>query len=407
MPNGPTRRAIVAAAAATAAASSARAQARRAWDAIVVGAGVFGVWTAIHLRRARKRVLLVDMAGPAHARASSGGESRMTRGVYGADGVYTQMAHASLEEWRTLSARSSLPLFHNTGVLFLFDAMIDYARESIAAHRALGLPLDVIEPAALAQRFPQIALDGVAFGLYEAAFGALMARRAVQEAAAEFVRRGGVYRLAQAEPGGDGRTVLLNGAAETADAVIYACGPWLPKLFPDVLGARIFVTRQEIAFFATPAGDDAFEPGHLPGWADFNEGDLFYGFPNLEARGFKIAHDKHGPRFDPDSNDRVITPEGVENVRAYMARRFPRLADARLVEARVCQYENSSNGDFLIDRHPSREGAFLVGGGSGHGFKHGPEVGRIMSDLVRGRIAAAEPRFSLATKADVQNRAVH
>jgi glycine/D-amino acid oxidase-like deaminating enzyme len=94
-------------------------------------------------------------------------------------------------------------------------------------------------------------------------------------------------------------------------------------------------------------------------------------------------------------------------VRGYLARRFPALAGAPLVESRVCQYENSANGDLLIDRHPTLQNVWLVGAGSGHGFKHGPEVGRMAAELVLAESAAREPRFSLATKAKQQQRSVH
>ena len=376
-------------------------------DAIVVGAGVFGAWTAEHLRRAGKRVLLVDQAGPANARASSGGESRMTRSGYGRDRIYTMMALASLDEWRALSRRSSLPVFHQTGVLFMFGEMVDYARDSIAVHRELNLPLQQLDSSELARRWPQFALEGISFGLFEPDFGALMARRGVQEVVRGFVARGGEYRLARATPSpDDGYTVLFEGAPVHADAVVYACGPWLPRVFPELLGDRIFVTRQEVLFLAPPEGDRAFEADTLPGWADFNGGDLYYGFPNLESRGFKIARDHHGAPFDPDAGDRRISEEGANLLRAFAARRFPRLAGRPLTEFRVCQYENSSNGDFLIDRHPTREGAWLLGAGSGHGFKHGPEVGRMMSELVLGRAAAPDPRFTLASKDTVQRREV-
>jgi glycine/D-amino acid oxidase-like deaminating enzyme len=176
-------------------------------------------------------------------------------------------------------------------------------------------------------------------------------------------------------------------------------------VFPDVLAKRIFVTRQEVAFIAPPRGDVRFEPAALPGWGDFNGGDLYYGFPNLEGRGFKIAHDAHGPAFDPDTGDRRMSEEGMAVVRAFIERRFPALAAQPFTEFRVCQYENTSNGDFLIDRHPTLEGAYLLGGGSGHGFKHGPEVGRAMADLVAN---GTQPhvRFSLATKATVHKRTV-
>ena len=373
--------------------------------AIVVGAGVFGAWTAEQLRRAGWSVLLVDRMGPANARASSGGESRMTRSDYGADEIYTRMAVSSLGEWKQLSDRSALPLFHPHGVLYFFNQMVDYARASIEVHERLNLPIEVLDHAALSARWPQIDFAGIEVGLYKAEFGALMARRAVQELVRGFVERGGEYRLAQAEPGANGHEVRLNGEPLSADAVIYACGPWLGKVFPDVLAERIFVTRQEIAFIAPPDGDARFEPAALPGWADFNGGDLYYGLPNLESRGFKIARDTHGPTFDPDTGDRRISEEGIAFVRAFLTRRFPALATQPFTEFRVCQYENSSNGDFLIDRHPTLEGAYLLGGGSGHGFKHGPEVGRAMAELVANG-KTPDSRFSFATKETVHKRAV-
>ncbi|MFN3463460.1 MAG: FAD-dependent oxidoreductase [Terricaulis sp.] len=373
--------------------------------AIVVGAGVFGAWTAEYLQRAEWDVLLVDQMGPANARASSGGESRMTRGTYGRDEIYTRMALASLAEWKRLSERSALPLFHQAGVLFCFQEMIDYARESIAVHERLGLPLEQIDNASLRERWPQMNFDGIDFGLFEPEFGALMARRAVEETVARFVAQGGEYLLAHAEPGTEGTSVMLDGRRHDATAIIWACGPWLPKVFPNELGQRIFVTRQEVAFIAPPDGDDSFEASHLPGWADFNGGDLYYGFPNLEGRGFKIARDTHGADFDPDSGDRRMSEEGMGLLRTFAERRFPALAGRPFTEFRVCQYENSSNGDFLIDRHPTSAGVYLLGGGSGHGFKHGPAVGRMMAELVVHG-TAPDQRFSLATKATVHNRTV-
>jgi glycine/D-amino acid oxidase-like deaminating enzyme len=373
--------------------------------AIVVGAGVFGSWTAEHLQRAGWNVLLVDQTGPANARASSGGESRMTRSDYGPDAIYTRMAVDSLVEWKRLSGRAVLPLFHPHGVLFFFNEMVDYARASIEVHDEMNLPIEVLNHAQLSARWPQIDFAGIEVGLFEAEFGALMARRAVQELVRGFIERGGEYRLAHAEPGAAGGAVAIDGETVTADAVVYACGPWLGKVFPDLLGQRIFVTRQEIAFIAPPDDDDAFEAARLPGWADFNGGDLYYGFPNLEGRGFKIARDTHGASFDPDTGDRRMSEQGAELLRAFAARRFPALAERPFTEFRVCQYENSSNGDFLIDRHPTLEGAFLLGGGSGHGFKHGPEVGRMMADLVVNG-AAPDARFSLASKGTVHAREV-
>ncbi len=400
------------AAAAAAAASRVTAQARRGYDVAVIGAGVFGAWTAVHLQRLGRRVLLVDAWGPAHARASSGGESRMTRGAYGRDEVYTRMAWDSLAEWHGLSNRAGLPIFHRTGVLFFFQRIEPYVEESLAVHRRLGLPTERLGPRALRRRFPMIDFEGVEVGLYEPQFGALMARRAVQTLVAEFVRAGGTYAQASVLPPEERRGPLgglraADGERIEAEQFAFACGPWLPRLFPRLLGRRIFPTRQEIFFFAPPPGDERFLPGRLPGWADFNGGDIYYGFPDLEARGFKIAHDAHGPLVDPDTLERTPSPQALADVRAFMARRFPALAGRPLSEARVCQYENSSNGDLLIDRHPDMPNVALVGAGSGHGFKHGPEVGRYAARLLTGGLARPEPRFSLGSKAETQRRDVH
>jgi glycine/D-amino acid oxidase-like deaminating enzyme len=321
------------------------------------------------------------------------------------------MAWESLEDWRWLSSRAGLPVFHPTGVLMFFGRREPFVDQSIEAHRRLGLRLDVLDRAEMQRRYPQIAWYGVEVGLFEPDLGVLMARRAVQTLVKEYVAAGGAYRLAAVLPPGDSATLdgLRTADRETvrAERYVFACGPWLPKVFPSLLGSRIFPTRQEVFFFAPEDGDDRFGPSALPGWADFNDGDIYYGMPDLESRGFKVAHDRHGERFDPDHGDRQASAAGVANMRAYLARRFPALAARPLVESRVCQYENSSNGDLVIDRHPQWANAFIVGAGSGHGFKHGPAVGRYAADLVTGQRDKPEARLALASKGDVQRREVH
>ena len=377
----------------------------------VIGAGVFGAWTAHHLLAAGHKVTLIDASGPAHSRASSGGESRMTRAAYGKDAVYTRMARDSLPQWKALSQLSGLPIFHEAGVLFFFPTEEEYVRDSIAAHKTLGLPSEVLSRAEMARRFPMIDFDGVHVGLYEPGFGVLMARRSVQTLVDRFVRSGGEYRheaarTPQQTSGSVGSLRLASGDTLKADAFVFALGSWLPKLFPDVVGRRILPTRQEEFYFAAPAGDRRFLPGAMPGWADFNGGDIFYGFPDLESRGLKFAHDQHGVEVDPDTQDRRPTQAALAEIIAFRDRRFPLLKGAPLTESRVCQYENSSNGDFLIDFHPRLSNVLLVGGGSGHGFKHGPEVGRYAAARLSGGVVA-EPRFSLATKAETHKREVH
>jgi glycine/D-amino acid oxidase-like deaminating enzyme len=380
-------------------------------DVAVVGAGVFGAWTAHHLQAQGHKVTLIDAWGPAHSRASSGGESRLTRAAYGKDAIYTRMAKDSLPQWKALSTVSGLPIFVPAGILFFFPTEEPYVHDSIAAHRQFGLPTEVLTQAEMAKRFPMIDFDGISVGLYEPDFGALMARRSVLTLVDRFVRDGGTYMKGNAGPPvASGRQLedvrLSSGEKVRADRFVFALGPWLPKLFPDVIGPKILATRQEVFFFAPPSGDRRFSVGAMPGWADFNGGDIFYGFPDLESRGVKFANDVHGVEVDPDTQDRRPAEAALEEIVSFRDRRFPLLRGAPLTEARVCQYENSSNGDFLIDFHPQLENVLLVGGGSGHGFKHGPEVGRYAAGRLFGSVQT-EARFSLASKAETHHREVH
>ena len=377
---------------------------------------MFGAWTAHHLQQAGHQVTLIDAYGPAHSRASSGGESRLTRAAYGKDTIYTRMAIDSLPQWKALSAVSGLPIFVPAGVLFFFPTEEPYVSDSVKAHRKFGLPTDLLTQAEMSRRFPMIDFDGIAVGLYEPGFGALMARRSVLTLVDRFVKAGGTYKKGAVpqdaridagigEP--ELNTIRLSsGERVSADRFVFALGPWLSKFFPQVIGPRILPTRQEVFFFSPPAGDLRFLPGTMPGWADFNDGDIFYGFPDLESRGVKFAHDAHGIPVDPDTQDRRPTDKALAEIIAYRDRRFPALKGAPLTETRVCQYENSSNGDFLIDFHPRLKNVLLVGGGSGHGFKHGPEVGRYAAARLTGSIKP-EPRFGLATKSEVHHREVH
>ncbi len=373
----------------------------------VIGAGVFGSWTAEHLRRAGHTVTLIDMAGPANDRASSGGESRMTRAGYGKDAIYSRMARDSLIEWKALSGVSGLPIFVAHGVLFFSASPEDYFSDSLHVNRALGLPIEELDRSTLDRRFPMIDFTGVRAAMFEPGFGALMARRAVQTLVYRMQTAGVEIQMGVASLPNKGGVTLSSGVRIEADRFVFALGPWLPKIFPGLLGRRIVATRQEVFFFAPPTGDRQFHPNAMPGWADFNGGDIYYGFPDLEGRGVKFAHDAHGVVVDPDRQSRVPTREALAEIIAFRDRRFPLLRGAPLTEARVCQYENSSNGDFLIDRHPDRADIVLVGGGSGHGFKHGPEVGRLAAKLALSGGSQSEPRFALASKSETQKREVH
>ncbi len=381
---------------------------QKTYDVAVIGAGVFGAWTAWHLARRGQRVALIEAYGPAHSRASSGGETRIVRMGYGADEFYTQWSQRSLAAWKEFFAKAKQPLFLETGVLWMAGKEDVRLRETAATLKRCAVVFEEYDRTALEKRYPQIGLDGIGRGILEPHSGALLARRAVAAVVEDAVRLGAEYRCAQVanprEAGPVGHITTSHGGRIAAGQFIFACGAWLGKVFPDVLGSRIFPSRQEVFFFGIPAGDARFVPPALPTF--LFQADESYGMPDLETRGLKIALDRHGERTDPDTQSRIVSASAIEEIRRYVARRFPALRDAPIIETRVCQYENTSSGDFLIDRHPEMENVWFAGGGSGHGFKHGPAVGEyVAGQLLDG--APAEPRFSLASKETVQKRAVY
>jgi sarcosine oxidase len=381
----------------------------KTYDIVVVGAGVFGSWTAWHLARRGRRVLLVDAYGPGNARASSAGESRIIRMGYGADEIYTRWAQRSFEQWRAFFASIARPeLFVPTGVLWLAgsdDPRVSDTAETLARCGVRFESLDVPE---LKRRYPQIGMQDIAGGLLEPDSGVLIARRAVAAVVEDAVRAGAEYQTAAiATPNGSGKIpsiTTLAGERISAGQFVFACGAWLGKVFPDVLADRIFPSRQEVFFFGVPAGDARFAPPALPTFLFQQE--LSYGMPDIENRGLKIALDSHGEHVDPDTQSRIVSPQATQEIRDFVARRFPALRGAPIVETRVCQYENTSSGDFLIDRHPEISNLWFAGGGSGHGFKHGPAMGEYVTARILD-VAEGEPRFCLDCKDVVQKRAVY
>jgi sarcosine oxidase len=360
---------------------------------------------AHHLRETGRSVALLDQYGPANSRASSGDESRILRMGYGADEIYTRWALRSRELWLDLFEAIGQPeLFQNTGALWTPTPSDPRGAETRATFERCGVEFEELGMAELKYRFPQFLFTSERSPIFELFAGVLLARKAVAAVVNAAIQSGVKYYRQGASAPDDKGIRTSSGGGFQSQLLVYACGPWLPKIFPEQLRGRIRPTRQESFYFGTPTGNLDFSPPNMPAWLDFGDERCPYIVPEVDSRGLKMAFDRHGPDFDPDTDDRVAT--GVSDARSFLAERLPALAESPLVESRVCQYENTSNGDFLIDRHPDFENVWLVGGGSGHGFKHGPAVGEYVAHRIDGKIDA-NPRFSLATKTLDRTRSVY
>ena len=309
------------------------------------------------------------------------------RCTYGPEQPYTEMAARALQLWAKYERTWKRQFLHRSGVLWMASGHDDrFERGSIEMLRLAKIKYQKLSGPQLEKRWPQINFEGIEWGIFEPECGYLDARASCAAVVEAFRAAGGTYQqvgvLADGLEQSPLRELLLSdGSKVKADGFVFACGSWLGRLFPEAIGSLIRPTKQDVFFFGAPAGDVRFHDPKLPVWAD-HRGRFRYGIPGGDRRGFKIADDTRGVEFDPTNGERVVSSETLKDIREYVSFRFPGLKDAPLLETRVCQYEQTPDSHFIIDRHPENENVWLVGGCSGHGFKHGPALGEMMAELI-------------------------
>jgi sarcosine oxidase len=370
-------------------------------EIVVVGVGVFGAWTALSLAQAGHQVTLLDRTGPGNDLSSSAGESRIIRSAYGPDEVYTAMARRSLRLWTGFFRREGrLDCFRETGVLWMAPAAEPSVAQARAIFERLGLTHEWLDASALRKLYPEFEIASDTVALFEPEAGALLAERCIQAVVTAALRAGVRYEIADIEPPflPPSRLEWVEGRSGrrfSANHFVFACGSWLPKLFPLLAGV-IRPTRQDLFFFRIPDPMVEFIPAKLPIWIDQTEPKIAYGFPDL-GNGLKIGFHRLGPDLDPDQPRSATTDAAVVEAADYLARHLPGSNGATIKATQVCHYENTPNGDLLIDQHPKAGNVWLVGGGSGHGFKHAPALAEYVVEALSGR-DRRERRFSLAEK---------
>jgi sarcosine oxidase len=375
---------------------------------VVVGAGVMGAWTALWLRRRGHEVTLVDRFGPGNQLGSSGDESRITRSSHGPDTHYPRWQRRALTQWRDLERAAGKQLFEPSGVVWLASGGETFEADSLKVLAEAGIPAERWSHDEFARRVPQMNADGVPWALFEPEGGALYARTAVVATIERFEAEGGrvvVGRIAQ--PVDEARdavemVALADGDTLEADAFVFTCGPWLPDLLPTALGELITPHRQDVMHFAIPRDGRDYGPAALPVWIDF--AGSFYGFPSFNGQSMKACPDWLGPIERCDESERACADASVDAARQILRSRFPSLAEQPVVRTWTCFYEVTPDANFVIDRHPRLADTWIAGGGTGHGFKHGPVIGQYLSALVAGdaqdaaELAPPDDRFAIRAR---------
>ncbi len=359
-------------------------------EVIVVGAGTFGVWTAYHLVQMGAKVTLLDAYGPGNSRASSGGETRLIQ-ADNDNKIYVQSAIRAFDWWKKIEEESGEKLVLSTGRLLMAKqkALRQYALGRKQQLASQGIHnTEVLNPEEIKYRWPQIYSDDIEIAMYNdggPSGSTLMARKGCQVVAKQFEKNGGTLKIAQGTPiinKGKVEGINLGDKSLKAKYYVFACGPWLPKIFPDLLLPKLKIERRDVLFVGTPSGDDRFSHPNLPEWSVYGSG--FYGFPDIEGRGLKVAPYPDYNTFDPDMDERLVNPYQVKRAHDFVKRRFPALADQPIIESRVCQVTNSVDGNFIVDQLPSSNNTWIIGAGSGHGFKHGPAMGEYAAKRILG-----------------------
>ncbi|HUF51796.1 MAG TPA: FAD-dependent oxidoreductase [Longimicrobiales bacterium] len=359
-------------------------------DVVVIGAGAFGGWSALYLQRMGATVTLVDQYGPGNSRASSGDETRGVRTGYGSNMLWSRWASEAIRRWirfdDEFGREMKVRLFYQTGDLTCRRELDGFVEQSMATWQKLGIRHDLLTMDEARYRYPQIDFSEFTVVVHEHDAGVVRARRACEVVAEVFRNEGGTIITARAAPvphvnGVMPHVMLEPGGALAAGQFVFACGPWLWKVFPDVLGNRMRTSLGYVYYFGTPPGDNRFMFPNMPSY-NMPGGT---GWPALgpDHRGFRVRTGG-GPHSDPDTVERFIDPSNFTRPRAMLANFFPALRDMPLLETRACHYESSISRNFIVDRLPDHRNVWVSGCGNAEGFKQGPVVGEHTAHRVLG-----------------------
>ncbi|MCY3874996.1 MAG: FAD-dependent oxidoreductase [Rhodobacteraceae bacterium] len=367
-------------------------------EAIVVGAGIAGAMTALALLRKGCSTTLIDRWEPGHVRASSSDVTRILRMIHGRDELYTEWVREARLRWLELQEEMNCTLFVQCGALILAGRKhTAWEDETLVTFEKLGVPHFRLGSGELEKRFPQFCCHGIEYGILETESGLLMAKRGLVQTVGLFQREGGRLVRGRVETDTD-EQLFFDGKPLEADIVVVAAGPWLGGLFPRSIKPIVKVVRQDIVYTSTPDSETGFDASRMPCWVDHGYGG--YGTPSVEGSGVKAAIAWAETVIDLDDDERVVDDSAFHRTRQYVRHRFPGLVGQRVVDQKACQITTTPDTHFILDFHPWHGNVLVVGGCSGHLFKHGPVVGEFAAGVAM-REWGTPKRFKIGKRSEL------
>ena len=354
------------------------------YDAIILGTGGVGSAAAFHLARRGARVLGIDRFPGGHDRGSSHGETRIIRQAYFEHPDYVPLLLRAYELWRELEAATGAELLRQVGLLQIGPLEGVVVRGVLASARQHGLNVARLSAAEVRERWPGFGISDEQVGVFEQAAGYLRVERCVlahlaaaKAAGAEF--RFGVAARSWRPPGKDIVVELDDGQLLAARRLIITAGPWAPQLLAD-LAIPLVVRRKHVHWFQNHHQNYQQDHGCPTFLYELPQG-VFYGFPQIDALGVKVAEHSGGkPVADPLADPRELDPADAARVETFLQMHLPGVGRQRLRHS-VCFYTMSPDEHFIVDRHPDNENVLFAAGLSGHGFKFTSVLGEALADL--------------------------
>ena len=360
---------------------------------VVVGGGIAGAMTALHLQRRGARVTLIDRWEPGHARAASTDYNRVIRAISGRDEFYTRWARDSRARWLEMQAETGENLMYECGALILAtQGHCDWEDATAGTFDTVGVPYYRFDRDAIRARFGQFKVDDIDYALFEPEAGLLMAHRCVLTTIKLFKDAGGLVKRGIVTTDASERP-MLDGAPIEADLIVIATGAWMSEMFPRTIKPISKVMGINVLYTSTPDGSDQFDMEHMPCWIDHGQGS--FGIPSSEGSGVKAAVVIPNVDIDINNDERLIEKNALSKTRHYIKHRLPGLEGQRVVDSKFNQVILTPDTHFIVDWHPEHDNVLFAGGCSGHLFKHGPVFGDFVAGVALRDYGTAD-RFKVA-----------